>query len=568
MNRLNKYLSKISFFTGITLFFHCHSLLAQEVKLDDGVTFEIRNLYESHAMESSWMIGERRLYHPNTGLQFYAQRNFKPAWSSLYELSCKAYEMKYHLHQSKFDGLTPSDYHVEVIDQLVAQVEEAKREGETLSSLELAALDILLTDAFITYGTHLNVGKIDPEHSKTGWEIQKKQPNKDILRKLELGLEETSIRVQLESLWPGFTMYGRMRTSLMELYEMLAEMPNQWPQLSLSTAIKPNESHALIPAIRERVAYWEGSDADEERVTDGVNYDSTLLEQLKDFQTKNGLQPDGVIGQATLRALNKSPNDLIRQATVNMERLRWLPDTTLSEFILVNIANYSMDYIRKGDTLLHSKAIVGKSYRKTPVFNAAMTYLVFSPTWTVPPTILRNDVIPAVKKDPGYLKAKNMRLLTYSGQEVSPANVDWNSISASNFPYMVRQDPGPSNSLGWVKFMFPNKYNVYIHDTPSRELFMREDRALSSGCVRIQKPLELATFLLADQPLWTQDRIRSSMFGGKEQTVMLKRPIPVVLLYLTFWTDSEGVAMFRQDIYSRDEDLFKALSQPIKISFG
>ncbi len=541
---------------------------AQERNFDDGVTFEIRNLYESHAMESDWMIGNRRLYHPNTGMQFYAQRNFRPAWSTLYELNCKAYEMKYHLHQSKFDGLNPLDYHIEVVDQLIAKVEQANKGGQPVSGVELAVLDILLTDAFIAYGTHLYMGKVDPEHSKIGWEINKKQPSKDILKKLKRGLEETNIRTQLEDLWPGFSIYKRMRTSLMELYEMQDKMPAQWQSLSSNISIKPNETHNLIPRIRERLSFLGQGEIEVPTTTSPSLYDSLLLTEVKVFQKKHGLNPDGVIGQATFRAMNKSPKDLIQQATVNLERLRWLPDTTLSELILVNIANYSMDYIRKGDTLLHSKAIVGKAYRKTPVFNALMSYLVFSPTWTVPPTILRNDVIPAIKKDPGYLRAKNMRLLTYGGQEVDPANVDWANISASNFPYMVRQDPGPSNSLGWVKFMFPNKFNVYIHDTPSRDLFMRDDRALSSGCVRIQRPFELANLLLADQPLWTEDRIRSVMYGGKEQTVMLRKPISVVLLYLTFWTDSEGVPMFRHDIYSRDEELFKVINQPVKFSLG
>jgi L,D-transpeptidase YcbB len=254
---LFRILSYFIFYTGLAWQGMLPVSKAQEIRLDDGVTFEIRNLYESHAMESDWIIGNRRLYHPNTGMQFYSQRNFKPAWSSLFELSCKAYEMKYHLHQSKFDGLNPLDYHIETIDQLVAKVEEAKKGGQSLSASELATLDILLTDAFIAYGTHLYMGKVDPEHSKTGWDIQKKQPSKDILHKLKLGLEETNLRTQLENLWPGFAIYGRMRTSLMVLHEMQTKMPSQWPQLSSNTSIKPNESHNIIPKIRERLSFWE-----------------------------------------------------------------------------------------------------------------------------------------------------------------------------------------------------------------------------------------------------------------------------------------------------------------------
>lgn len=248
---------------------------------------------------------------------------------------------------------------------------------------------------------------------------------------------------------------------------------------------------------------------------------------------------------------------------VNLERLRWLPDTTLQEFILVNIANYSMDLLRNRDTLLHSNAIVGKSYRKTPVFNSTMSYLVFSPTWTIPPTILKNDVLPAIRKNIDYLAQKNMRVIDHSGKEIDPGSVDWQQISGNNFPYLIRQNPGPQNSLGLVKFMFPNTYNVYIHDTPSRELFYREDRALSSGCIRIQKPFELAQLLLNDQPLWTDERIRTAMKEKTEQTVRLNRKIPVIILYLTFWTDSNQREHIRRDIYDRDTELLKLLQRPL-----
>ncbi|EIM74493.1 ErfK/YbiS/YcfS/YnhG family protein [Nitritalea halalkaliphila LW7] len=277
------------------------------------------------------------------------------------------------------------------------------------------------------------------------------------------------------------------------------------------------------------------------------------------LQQRLGLNQDGVIGNGTLAGLNEPPAQQMQKLAVNMERLRWLPDTLKEEtVIVVNIANFRMDLIQNRDTLFSTEAIVGKNYRKTPVFNAEMSYLVFSPTWTVPPTILANDVLPAVKKDMNYLKSKQMRVLTFDGKEVDPTKINWQSLSARGFPYMIRQDPGPQNSLGAVKFMFPNRYNVYIHDTPSREQFGRDNRALSSGCIRIREPERLAVLLLEDQG-WTPERIAAAMKRKTEENVRLKRPIPVVLLYLTAWTDEGGRLQWREDIYTRDAELAAAL---------
>ncbi|MFC4870063.1 murein L,D-transpeptidase [Negadavirga shengliensis] len=532
--------------------------LAQTSHTDERISLEIRKVFEASEDQNFRLFENTYIHSPDLVLEFYSQRDFREAWIEDGKLTRHAYEFRYLVRRAKYDGLVPEDYHLPQIDDFFEAREKNERYG---SAMELAAADIVLTDAFILYAGHLYSGKVDPEHAVSGWNIEKKSTDPKILKGLEDALAEGEIREHLEAFRPKFPVYQRMQRSLVRYYEKEKEITGTWNPISIRTAIKPNERHAAIPVIRERLLFWNELEVYE--WTDKDLYDSLMLSGVQAFQQKNGLNPDGVIGSATVRALNKNPRDLIRQTAVNLERLRWLPDTILQEFILVNIANYSMDYIKNRDTLLHSNAIVGRAYRRTPVFNAPMTYLVFSPTWTVPPGILRNDVIPAVKKDPRYLASKNMRLLTHSGNEVDPYTLDWSSISASNFPYMVRQDPGPDNSLGLVKFMFPNRYNVYIHDTPARELFARDDRALSSGCIRIQKPFELAYLLLADQPLWTGERILMAMNSGREQKVSLRRQIPVIILYLTFWTAGDGTPMVRHDVYERDQDLYKLLTRKI-----
>jgi murein L,D-transpeptidase YcbB/YkuD len=282
-----------------------------------------------------------------------------------------------------------------------------------------------------------------------------------------------------------------------------------------------------------------------------------MEEALKEYQLNNGMEPDGAIGNLTAESLNNSPANLMDIAAVNMERLRWLSDTLLdSELILVNVANYQLDYLNRLDTVLTAKVIVGKEYNESPVFSAPMTYIAFSPYWNIPASITNGEIIPQLKKNPNYLEQKNMEVVNSSGEPVKPKSSD---LSADPFPYFIRQKPGGSNSLGLVKFMFPNEYSIYIHDTPARGLFERENRALSHGCIRIQDPAKFAALLLKDDSEWTSAKIDSAMHQEKEQIVELKRSIPVVVFYLTFWADSKGHPNFRSDIYDRDQEVLSAL---------
>ena len=472
-------------------------------------------------------------------------------------------ELRHLIQNATFDGFLPEDYHLDGLNIFF----EKYFSGIPLTPIDLAKVDFLLSDAFILYANHIFGGKVHPEHLHNTWEILQKGKEAKVLEKLYLAVTENNVKKQLFSLQPKFSIYHRMRQSMKKYLELIKrDSGNNWKKIPIHESIEILQKSEGIPTVRKRLQLWK--DLKPYSMQPGTEniYDSILYEGVKTFQERNGLFPDGVLGKATVEALNKSPQELIKQVSVNMERLRWLPDTTVQEFILVNIANYALDYINKKDTLLHSNAIVGKTYRKTPVFNGAMSYLVFSPTWTVPPTILKNDVIPAVKNNLNYLQSKNMRILDFSGNEIPPSSINWSTVNADNFKYMVRQDPGPSNALGRVKFMFPNKHNVYIHDSPSRSLFSQEDRALSSGCIRIEKPIELAKLLLSDQKKWTDDLIKEALVGDEERSVSLTRKIPVIILYLTFWTDSRKKEQVRKDIYDRDNELYKLMQKPLNSS--
>jgi murein L,D-transpeptidase YcbB/YkuD len=279
------------------------------------------------------------------------------------------------------------------------------------------------------------------------------------------------------------------------------------------------------------------------------------------FQLRNGLTTDGVIGKATIEAMNVSVEDRIASIEANLERWRWLSDDLGERYIKVNIANFELQVIENGDMVFSTEVIVGLTNRMTPVFSSIMTYLVLNPDWTVPPTILNDDIIPSVISNPEYLAEKDLKILRTDGTEVDPSTIDWINIVTADFPYSVHQEPGPKNALGRIKFMFPNQYSVYIHDTPNHKLFGRTERSFSSGCIRVNNPMDLAACLMKDNPAWTPTQIKNVIDQGTERSINLANPIQVHILYLTAWASDDGVVYFRKDIYDRDQPLLAALKQ-------
>ena len=268
---------------------------------------------------------------------------------------------------------------------------------------------------------------------------------------------------------------------------------------------------------------------------------------------------DGVLGQVTLASLNESPASLMDKLAVNLERLRWIPDEFFEgETIFVNIPSFHLVYRSGADTLFSTKVIVGTVKHQSPVFTAPMSYLVMSPYWNIPPSIARNETIPAIKRNPSYLESNRMEVVNSAGNSVPPSAVNWN---ARPFPYLIRQKPGEDNALGLVKFMFPNPNNVYLHDTPAKQLFDREIRTFSHGCIRMQNPKTFADLLLKNKPEWTSDRIWEAMNQSKEQIVQLDKKIPVVITYLTLTMDAKGNPQFRQDVYQRDAEVLSLLKR-------
>ncbi len=510
---------------------------------------ECIRFYVEHKPEGDrYRIDETRLFSSQLLPRFYNNRFFVPAWISGNALNDHALELIKAINQVDEHGLQPEDYHLRIIEKYTASM----LKGDVPAQEEMMKAEVLLTDAFLLLAAHLYFGKVDPEKIDANWKLQRKEPELFLDRRLENAVTTTSVEHELDQLLPKQKNYRIMQQRL-SWYRGLEK--HDWKPIAPGATLKPGDVNNVVTQIRKRLHKLNYRLDD----TLSTQYDEELEMKVMAFQERHGLNPDGVIGRFTLEALNITPAERAEKMRVNMERLRWLPLETPDKYVIVNIANFTMDVIQGSDTLLSSRAIVGRNYRKTPVFTGRMTYLVFSPTWVIPPGILANDVIPAVRRDPDYLNQKNMKVIRFDGTEVDHTTIDWANVTGRNFPYMIRQEPGPDNALGRVKFMFPNQYNVYIHDTPSRNLFSKDGRAFSSGCIRIEKPFEFAQFLLSDSPRWDDNAIRAAMNADREQTVRLPKHWTVVMVYFTSWADAKGNIQFRQDVYERDAAVSIAL---------
>ncbi len=323
----------------------------------------------------------------------------------------------------------------------------------------------------------------------------------------------------------------------------------------MGETLKPGMTDPRVPALRARLAVTDGADpaaAGAEEV-----YDDGLVAVVKAFQSRHGLDPDGAVGRATIVALNVPVEARIEEIVVAMERWRWLPDDLGRDHVMVNIAGFELQHVRDGAIVEKMAVVVGKPYSRTPVFSDAIRYAEFNPYWNVPGGIAVKEELPKLKTDPAARAAAGFEAV--QGDTVYPLTaIDWRRYGPGNFPFQLRQRPGPENALGRVKFMFPNKFDVYLHDTPSRSLFSRTDRAFSHGCIRLSRPIDFAVDIFGSTPGWDRARIDRTIASGQRTVVNLATPLPIHITYFTAWVD-QGVPQFRADIYEHDAKLIAAL---------
>ena len=336
-----------------------------------------------------------------------------------------------------------------------------------------------------------------------------------------------------------------------------------WPLIPDGATLQPSDRGPPVAALRERLRLEDDLAPAAEQ--DADLFDAALEQALKQFQRRHGLVADGAVSAATRAELNVPVEHRVQQLELNLERWRWLPNDLGRRHIIVNIAAFELEVVDEEAVVLAMRVVVGRLYNRTPVLSDTMRYLVLNPYWHVPRSIAAEELLPKVERDPSYLRRYKLRVFPSSGpdaREIDPTTVDWSAITPAHFPFWLRQDPGPLNALGRVKFMFLNKFNVYLHDTPARPLFEETQRDFSHGCIRIQQPIELAVYLLRQDPRWNRDAILRALDNGVDRSVPLPEPMPIHLLYWTAWADGDGTIQFRRDIHGRDAPLWKALRAP------
>lgn len=483
--------------------------------------------------------------------ELYARRGFKPLWVEDHRVIDQARRVERRLKEADREGLRPEWYRV---DALRRQRDDLA--GDTAYSREriqhLVTYELMLTESLYLFALHLHSGRLDPATLETQWAGQ--QRTIDLTSYLLEHYARERLPEGIDELVPDYEGYRRLRAELRELRERRKEgrlvPPREGP------VIRPGDEHRDVVIVRDllaRLNLHDGTDSD------NLHYGSDLVRAVGAFQRKHGLEEDGVIGPETRRLMNRSLDERIVTLELNMERWRWLPKDLGNPHVRVNIAGFRTEVVRDGETVLSLRSVVGKPYRQTPVFSDRIRYVVFNPSWNVPHSIAVEDILPRLRENPDYLREMNFRVFDGWGPnsvEVDPTQVDWSGMTARTFPYRFQQQPGPLNALGRVKFMFPNSFSIYLHDTPARDLFGQTRRDFSSGCIRVENPMELAEFLLGEE--WTRDRIQDVLTEGSERTVSLPDPVPVHMLYWTAWVDEDDTLQWRDDIYDRDAALADA----------
>lgn len=475
--------------------------------------------------------------------KFYEDGNFQPLWNDSRRLAA----LVESLQTLAGDGLNTEDYSLSALQKYQARLQAR----DMPSAEQTADADILATHAYLRALLHLFHGKTDPASLDPRWNFSLRDADPESgLKQALASARQGDIRQIFQQARPQHPSYEKMRTALAALRAQ--EAKGGWVPVPSGGTLKPGMTDARVAVLRERLQQAGLPLAATERPD---FYDDKLLAAVKLFQTDQYLVPDGAVGPGTLRVLNVPVASRIQQLRVNMERARWLLHGINSDFVLVDVAGYRIAYVRDGKVIWKSRVQVGKPYRSTPIFQSKVTYLTFNPTWTVPPTILREDTLPKVRKDLGYLQKNRLRVLDAGGREIPAASVDWNRPGNIT----LRQDAGPGNALGRMVVRFPNNYSVYLHDTPHQGLFTENQRAFSSGCIRVERILELAKLLLNDDAKWSAANIETELATGKTQNISLKKTVPILLAYWTVEIADDGQPAFRPDIYDRDAAVVKAL---------
>ncbi|MFJ2687580.1 murein L,D-transpeptidase [Pseudomonas sp. NPDC087342] len=518
---------------------------------DDNVAQEIHAVLEP--MISAFPPLQTRPRHQRIDvnrvvLDFYTHRQFRAAWTNPDDVA----QLLKSLNDTQIDGLEPADFRGD--DLAMAQ---ASMQNTAPTPAQQAAFDLAATRTYLTALLQLRRGKVDPARLDMHWnfDITGADPRDDV-NNFFIALDTHDVARAFAQAPPQEAVYVGLREALAQLRTIRDR--GGWPKITEGQSLKPGMDGPAVAQLRARLAAGGYLDSKHSKNNE---YDDAVIAAVKKYQTEQYLGADGVAGAATLAALNVPVQARIDQVRVNMERARWLLYKLEGTFVIVDIAGYKVALYRDGQPVWRSRVQVGKPFRSTPIFQAEITYVTFNPTWTVPPTILKEDVLPKILSNPNYLSANRIRPLDREGNVLDPATIDWSHPQGIT----LRQDAGPENSLGQVVIRFPNDYAIYLHDTPHRELFAKNVRATSSGCIRVENPLQLVELLFNDPVRWNSAGIQKQLANGKTENIRLPVKVPVLLAYWTVDMGSNGRVAFKPDVYGYDNPVLKALNSPAKL---
>ena len=479
----------------------------------------------------------------------YHETGAQPLWVTPDGPGKKALIIVDFLNRVHLEGLDPVDYEFFEINNL----------WNSLEPSDLAQLDTLLTYNLVKYIHDMSFGQSKFRTSNPELFAEAGNIHFDPVYAIETARMADDFAHYLESLAPSHRYYRNLKDALAHIRAQPQDP--DWRVIPGGGLIKPGKSDPRIPLIRQRLAADINPEIDED---DATRYNQSLVEAITYFQQNYGLKTDGIIGPQTLAALNISRKDKIDMIRANLARWRWQDHELGSDYVMVNIADFSLTSVKDNEIMQEMPVIVGKQQHQTPVFSDKIKYLDFNPFWNITPNIARNVELPALRKNPNHLVERNIRLFSNwqeDGVELDSTTIDWQNTSRSQMSrYKLRQDPGPWNALGRVKFVFPNQHSVYLHDTPTRNLFEESLRSFSYGCIRVSQPLVLAHFMLQlEDPLWSAEKIDAIVSSGKRKVIRLSNPLPVHMTYQTVWLDNQGMIHFNNDIYNRDTKLLDVL---------
>ncbi len=489
------------------------------------------------------------LYSQNVLPAYYESNGYALAWDNQKNYS----ELVANLLDSFNEGLNPNDYHLERLKKLAKEVKSNNNPEKT------ADLDLLMTDAILLYAKHLMTGKVDQSKIREGWEVPPNKLPENAEELLKNALNNKNLIESVNAIKPDNFMYFHLRNGLKNYREIAAN--GGWPTIPPGQVLKLDVEDARVIVLRKYLII-NGDLSSSTAVENESIFDKDVENAVKQFQFRHNLNQDGVIGKSTLQVLNVPIEQRINELRINMERARWVIHHLSKDFMVVNIAGYNVRRVTNDETAFYSRVIVGKHYHETPIFKGTLRYIEINPTWTLPYSIATKETLPKLRKDPAYLAKHNMIIMDKSGKELDPSTIDFGKLSKGHFPYTVRQKAGPHNALGQVKFIFPNQHAVYLHDTPARGLFEREERDFSHGCIRLDQKWELFLNLVGDDG-WDMARINEVLNSGVTTRVNLKKPIEILLLYWTAGADKQDKLYFNKDVYDRDLKVLTELDKAI-----